>query len=137
MNQSIDSQTMIVKMMKPYVMKNAVRTLGIGFAFGAMISLSACTSQFLIGDAISAVATDKTIGDHLVSYASRKDCSTVRQELGLSYCKEDDPRLEKQAKTHCYRELGKVTCYEDADLTSVRSGIEDRKEAPRQWQRKY
>ncbi|MDV7340266.1 hypothetical protein RYZ26_11715 [Terasakiella sp. A23] len=128
---------MTVKMMKPRDMKKTVRTIGIGSAFLAMLSLSACTSNFLVGDAISAVATDKTISDHLVSYVSRKDCSTVRTELGLSYCKEDDPRMQKQAKTHCYRELGKVTCYEEADLTSVRQGIEDRKEAPRQWQRKY
>lgn len=94
----------------------------------AMLFFSACTTQFLATDVVSTMATDKTVSDHVISVLSNKDCSSVRQELGLTYCKEDDPRLQKQPKTYCYRELGKVTCYEQADVNSVRPAIEDRPE---------
>ncbi len=99
----------------------------------SMLSLASCTPQFLIGDAVSTVATDKTFGDHAISILSNKDCSSVRRERGLTYCKEDDPQLVKEAKMFCYNELGKVTCYKQADVTSVRSSIEDKKEPVKIW----
>ena len=83
----------------------------------------------MIGDAVSTIATKKTIGDHAVSLLSNKDCSIVRKDLGLTYCKEDDPQLTKEAKTYCYNELGKVTCYKEPDNISIRNSIEDKKEA--------
>lgn len=97
------------------------------FPLAALFLLSAC-SELLVTDAISTIATDKTIGDHVISYVSKKDCSTIRSEQGMTYCKEDDPRLKKDPKRYCYHELGKVTCYEQADLNSVRRDIEDKKE---------
>jgi len=55
------------------------------------------------------VATDKTLSDHLISFASGKNCSTVRKEQGLYYCEEDEPKGE--AQVYCYRTLGGVSCY--------------------------
>jgi len=59
------------------------------------------------------MGTDKTLTDHLVSYRTGKDCSTVRTEQGRTYCKEDEPN--PVAAVHCYPSLGDVTCYADAN----------------------
>jgi len=123
--------------MKPQDQKFRLRKSALALASIAMLTLSGCTSNFLIGDAVSTIATDKTVGDHIVSFISRKDCSTIRQEQGLTYCKEDAPDPSKAPKTHCYRELGKVTCYKEEDLTSIRAPIEDRKDPVLNWKRKY
>lgn len=118
----------MLEIMKRLFVKTAIRKAAITLSCLSMFALSACTTQFLVGDAISTIATKKTIGDHAMSLLSNKDCSTVRVEQGRTYCKEDDPNLIADQKMHCYNELGKVTCYKEADTTSVRSGIEDKKE---------
>ena len=59
------------------------------------------------------IATDKTLSDHIISLSSGKDCSTVRREKGLSYCKEDEVFI--QQNIFCYETLGSVTCYERPD----------------------
>ena len=61
----------------------------------------------------SIIATDKTLSDHLISFTSGKDCSTVRKEKGLKYCKEDEVFI--QQNIFCYETLGSVTCYERPD----------------------
>lgn len=73
------------------------------------VMLSGCTAGML--EAFSIMGTDKTIGDHVISLASGKDCSSVRKEEGLSYCKEDQKRQPPKPKIYCYRNLGDVTCY--------------------------
>jgi hypothetical protein len=108
------------------------KTLGVLAIIGT-VGLQACTPNFFIGDAISTIATEKTLGDHAISYLSNKDCSIVRKDQGLTYCKEDDPQLIREAKVYCYNELGKVTCYKEPDHISIRAGVEDRKEAVRKW----
>jgi len=64
-------------------------------------------------DALTVVGTDKTIVDHLVSFKSGKNCSTVRRELGLHYCEEDEPDVNP--RVYCYNTLGRVTCYDRPD----------------------
>ena len=59
------------------------------------------------------IATDKSFSDHIISFTSGKDCSTVRREKGLSYCKEDEVFI--QQNIFCYETLGSVTCYERPD----------------------
>ena len=68
---------------------------------------------FAAVDGAVVVGSDKTMIDHVVSLASGKDCSLVRKERGMTYCKEDEviPRPE----VYCYRELAKVTCYDKPD----------------------
>jgi len=61
-------------------------------------------------DGVTIMATDKTLLDHVVSFTSGKNCSTVRKELGMYYCEEDEP--VGQRKVYCYRTLGGVSCYE-------------------------
>jgi len=100
----------------------------IALSAALFLLLSACTSEVLVTDALSTIVTDKTLGDHVVSYISKKDCSTVRKELGMTYCKEDDPSLKKDPKLYCYNELGKVTCYQQADLYSTRRDIEEKQD---------
>lgn len=82
--------------------------------------LSACgplaaTGVPLIGEAdvLTVVGTDKSIIDHVVSYSSGKDCSTVRREKGLHYCVEDEPDVTPEV--YCYNTLGTVTCYDRPD----------------------
>ncbi len=80
------------------------------FAFVSL--LSACT--FVPGVAqiqgAFVVGTDKTIEDHLISYTSGKDCSSIRKEKGLTYCVEDEPKITPNV--YCYKTLGSVTCYD-------------------------
>ena len=61
------------------------------------------------------MATDKTLSDHLVSYSTGKDCSTVRSEQGRTYCREDEPN--PMPNVHCYQTLGDVMCYAAPDPT--------------------
>lgn len=73
------------------------------------LSLAGCTLGTM--EAVSLMGTDKTVGDHVISLASGKDCSSVRKEQGKTYCKEDEMRPPR-AQMHCYRNIGQVTCYE-------------------------
>ena len=61
------------------------------------------------------MATDKTLTDHLVSFNTGKNCSTVRLEQGRSYCREDEPNPMPAANVTCYQTLGDVTCYTQPD----------------------
>ena len=59
------------------------------------------------------IGTDKTIEDHAISLASGKNCSSVRREKGLTYCEEDEPKVNPNI--YCYKTLAKVTCYDRPD----------------------
>lgn len=83
------------------VSPNAVPTVG---------GVTAPLAQFEI---MSVVSSDKTIGDHIVSWTSGKDCSSVRVQLGQYYCKEDEPK--DPPKPYCYRTMGRVDCYATPD----------------------
>ncbi|MGB0681803.1 MAG: hypothetical protein ACPGOV_03815 [Magnetovibrionaceae bacterium] len=76
----------------------------------ALVALAACVP---LASGTTIVATDKTIVDHVVSLASRKDCSIVRVEKDLTYCKEDE--IDPNPKMFCYQTLGTVTCYSEED----------------------
>jgi len=64
-------------------------------------------------EATSVAVTKKTLGDHVVSLASGKNCSTVRQQNDLSYCVEDE--RQPVHELWCYPTLGDVTCYDRPD----------------------
>jgi hypothetical protein len=59
----------------------------------------------------SLVGTDKTLVDHAVSLVTGKDCSLVRKEQGLTYCREDEV-TPPDSILYCYHTLGEVTCYD-------------------------
>ena len=102
------------------------------FGLGGCSGLGASADTAVLGggsvaplvalDGASIIATDKTIGDHLISVASGKNCSTVRTELGMHYCEEDEPKGE--ATVYCYRTLGAVSCYDRPQVGGTL--IEDR-----------
>ena len=64
-------------------------------------------------DGASVVGSKKTIGDHIVSYVSGKNCSTVRSNQGRTYCVEDEPN--PTPRVFCYPTIGMVTCYDTPD----------------------
>ena len=79
----------------------------------SVVLLPGCAAVAALGggvEGVSVMATEKTMTDHIVSMASGKDCSTLRKEQGLTYCKEDE--VVPKMNVYCYRTLGEVNCYE-------------------------
>ena len=79
------------------------------FLFLGGCSVGGVATPVMWLEGASVVATDKTIGDHIISYSQGKNCSTVRKEKGLTYCEEDE--IAEPEEVYCYRTLGNVTCY--------------------------
>ena len=83
-----------------------------------LVALAGCTAvaaapgavPTLAGiEGLTVIVTDKTITDHYVSFTTGKNCSTVRKNLGLTYCVEDEVGV--QDEVFCYRTLGRVNCF--------------------------
>ncbi|HLN24597.1 MAG TPA: hypothetical protein VK558_11495 [Patescibacteria group bacterium] len=67
---------------------------------------------FLLLDGVSIINTKKTIDDHVVSWVTGQDCSTVRASRGEAYCEETPkPGPMVVQNSYCYKSLGSVTCY--------------------------
>ena len=82
----------------------------------ALLLLSACAAlvtPVVAVEGLSAVGTGKPLSDHVVSYYSGKDCSSVRRNTGRSYCEEEE--LNPTPNVFCYRTLGRVSCYSRPD----------------------
>lgn len=60
---------------------------------------------------LSVINTDKTLIDHVSSWTSGQDCSTLRAQQGGYYCMEHYENRELMPTLYCYRSLGSVTCY--------------------------
>jgi len=80
-------------------------------AFG----LQACTAISGGASVVSLIATKKTIMDHVVSFATDQDCSTIAFERDLPYCTDPNAPQPVEPVYHCYRSLGAITCYETED----------------------
>lgn len=80
------------------------------------IGLAACgaVTPYAMIDGAVVVGTEKTMADHAISLASGKDCSLVRIERGMTYCKEDEV-AGPRPNLYCYRELAGVSCYDSPD----------------------
>ena len=85
------------------------------WAFAALMVVSGCGAFFPVtgAEGVSVLATKKTMGDHVISLTSGKNCSHVRLRRGLTYCEEDEPNI--QPRVYCYKTLAKVTCYDRPD----------------------
>lgn len=68
------------------------------------------------------IGTDKTIEDHIMSLTSGKDCSIIRKEKDLTYCEEDEPKINQNI--FCYKTLGSVTCYDRPDSNISRNRVD-------------
>jgi len=91
--------------------------------------LAACdpASQAMLAGAslVSFVHTDKTIGDHVATWAFDQDCSTLTLANGEGYCRDHVSEEELAAReaearaelaaTYCYRTLGEISCYRQPD----------------------
>lgn len=89
-----------------------MRLFAIAIAGLFLLGVGACEPIGLVEGA-STILTDKTFTDHIVSWSSGKNCSTVRYNLGQTYCEEDEPN--PTPNVYCYRTLGDVTCYDRPD----------------------
>lgn len=70
------------------------------------------TQTFWILDGVSVINTQKTIDDHLVSWLSGDDCSTLKALHGEPYCQPEPAKIPRITQTsYCYKNLAGVTCY--------------------------
>lgn len=60
----------------------------------------------------SLINTDKSVTDHLVSYVTGQNCSSVNLGESGTYCLDPLAALPLEAPRYCYRSLGEVTCYD-------------------------
>ncbi|GAB4367287.1 MAG: hypothetical protein Kow00114_25840 [Kiloniellaceae bacterium] len=106
------------------------RVLSLAFS-GPLLAagLSACdpASQAVMAGAslVTFVHTDKTISDHVATWAFDEDCSTLALANGEDYCRPFPTEEElaaaeaeaaaRQAGTYCYRTLGAISCYREPD----------------------
>ncbi len=92
----------------------------------ALLGLSACGTPgaLLVGASMATlIHTDKTVGDHVVSWATDKDCSLLYAADDKDYCQPlESPEKEQVAfmnsTLYCYRTLGGVSCYDRPDYTA-------------------
>lgn len=69
------------------------------------------------------ITTKKTVGDHVATWMTEQDCSTLRYSQGEGYCRpmpgeeiqEADRGIQLGMGPYCYRTLGRVTCYDQPD----------------------
>lgn len=68
---------------------------------------------FWILDGASVINTQKTLDDHLVSWITGSDCSTVRASTGDRYCIDPPEAVPVVVRTaYCYKSLASVDCYD-------------------------
>jgi len=93
------------------------------------LGLAACdpASQAMLAGAslVTFVHSDKTIGDHVATWAFDQDCSTLALANGEGYCRDHVTEEELAAReaearaelaaTYCYRTLGEISCYRQPD----------------------
>ena len=86
------------------------------------LSLSACGGPEVIaaGAASAFVNTDRTVVDHVASFATDMDCSIVHTTVDEPYCQEivdpQEARLRQaESEPYCYYTLGEITCYDTPD----------------------
>ncbi|WP_247883545.1 hypothetical protein [Azospirillum sp. B21] len=84
---------------------------------GPVMALAGCTSPLGLAaagaDVVTLNATKKTIGDHLVSAATGRDCSIISFEQSGDYCP-DKVEIDR-SRVYCYRTLADVECHHIPD----------------------
>ena len=68
------------------------------------------------------IGTDKTMSDHIISFTSGKNCSSLRPEKDLTFCEEDEPQIKQNI--YCYRTLATVKCYDRPDPNPGRQRVD-------------
>lgn len=97
--------------------------------FAVSLLATGCVGGVAGVEGVSVMATDKTVVDHVISLSSGKDCSSVRRELGMTYCKEDE--VTPPMNVYCYHTLGEVTCYDQPIYQGKQQQVRQGGEKPR------
>ena len=96
--------------------------------FAALAALSACafvgrdgieTKLSHVGDAniflnlevLSVINTKKTMGDHIATWITGKDCSSVRAEREGVWCVDWPGPPPPRQQVYCYASLARPSCY--------------------------
>lgn len=93
-------------------------SLRASLAGAVMLAPGGCTLTPLGGslagaDLVTLNATKKTIGDHVVSAATGRDCSVISFEQTGDYC--PDKVVVDRSRVYCYRTLADVECHHIPD----------------------
>lgn len=105
----------------------------------AVLPLGACGGPMMVAslgaDLASVTSTKKTLGDHLVSAATGRDCSSVSFSETGHYCPEKV--YVDRSRVYCYKTLADVDCHHIPDPhrnghTALASPPPDIRPEPRQ-----
>lgn len=93
-----------------------------------LLALAACDPASLGAAAAAGVGSVVVIGrtpvDAAVSLARGRDCSVVRLDRGLGYCRPVEP--PPSAPPYCTRSLGRVDCWREPPLAiPLQRGVAD------------
>ncbi len=71
-------------------------------------------TAFSVVEGATIINSDKTIGDHISSWMSGKDCSSIREKMfNTDYCQAYPTRPPKKPPVFCYKSIANVTCYSE------------------------
>lgn len=62
-------------------------------------------------EVLSVINTKKTLGDHLATWITGKDCSTVRAQREGAWCVDWPASPAPPAQVYCYASLARPSCY--------------------------
>lgn len=97
-------------------------------ALGALMLLSACAlpgrngletdldqvgdvNLFLSLEVLSVINTKKTLADHLATWITGKDCSTVRAQREGVWCVDWPGPPPPRQQVYCYASIARPSCY--------------------------
>lgn len=80
---------------------------------GCVITPAAVTVAGASASLVSLTSTKKTLGDHVASAATGKDCSSITFTETGHYC--PDKVVVDRSKVYCYRTLADVDCHHIPD----------------------
>ena len=80
---------------------------------GCVITPAAVTVAGTGAGLVSLTSTKKTLGDHVASAATGKDCSSITFTETGQYC--PDKVVVDRSKVYCYRTLADVDCHHIPD----------------------
>lgn len=68
-------------------------------------------TQLAILEVLSVVNTKKTLPDHVATWVTGKDCSTIRAQRGGAWCVDWPAPPAPPQQVYCYASLAKPSCY--------------------------
>ncbi len=81
---------------------------------GSVPVLLASTPGVVAGAMLTLPQTKKLPTDHLVSWATGRDCSVIHYEQDGQYCMDTPKEVDRQ-RLYCFKTLGAVECHQRPD----------------------